>query len=47
MATSVAAMIANGPSIIDCAEFAGVSYPSFYEDMKAIGADIQKMEVVD
>lgn len=47
MATSVAALIADGPSIIDNAEYSAVSYPSFFEDMKAIGADIQKMEIVD
>lgn len=47
MATSVAALIADGPTIIDCAEFAGVSYPTFYEDLKTIGANIEKMEIID
>lgn len=47
MACAVAALIAEGPTIIDHAEFAAVSYPEFYEQMKALGANIQKMEVVD
>ncbi len=47
MATSVAALIAEGPTIIDNAEFAAVSYPEFYDHMKALGADIQRLEVVD
>jgi len=46
MATSVAALIAEGPTIIDNAEFAAVSYPEFYDHMKALGADIQRLEVV-
>lgn len=47
MATAVAALIAEGPTIIDHAEFAGVSYPEFYDQMKALGADIQRLEVVE
>lgn len=46
MATAVAALIADGPTIIDNAEYAGVSYPEFYEQMRALGADIQKMQTV-
>ena len=46
MATAVAALIADGPTIIDNAEFAAVSYPEFYDQMKALGADIQRLEVV-
>lgn len=47
MATAVAALIADGPTIIDNAEFAAVSYPEFYDQMKALGADIQRLEVVE
>ena len=46
MATAVAALIADGPTIIDNAEFAAVSYPEFYDQMKALGADIQRLEVI-
>ena len=47
MAASVAALIADGPTIIDHAEFAGVSYPGFYETMRSIGADIERLEVIE
>lgn len=47
MATAVAALIADGPTIIDHSEFAAVSYPEFYDQMKAIGADIQRLEVIE
>ena len=47
MAASVAARIADGPTIIDHAEFAGVSYPGFYETMRSIGADIERLEVIE
>lgn len=47
MACTVAALIAEGPTIIDHAEFAAVSYPEFYDQMKALGANIQKMQVID
>lgn len=47
MAATVAALIAEGPTIIDNAEFAAVSYPEFYEQMKALGANIQRMEVIE
>lgn len=47
MATAAAALIADGPTIIDNAEFAAVSYPEFYDQMKALGADIQKLNVVE
>ena len=46
MATAVAALIADGSTIIDNAEFAAVSYPEFYDQMKALGADIQRLEVI-
>ncbi|MBI9105694.1 MAG: 3-phosphoshikimate 1-carboxyvinyltransferase [Spirochaetales bacterium] len=47
MATSIAALIADGPTIIDHAEFTGVSYPGFYETMKSLGANIERLEVVE
>lgn len=46
MASSIAALIADGPSIIDNSEFSGVSYPEFYDHMKALGANIEKLDVV-
>lgn len=46
MATSVAAMAAEGPSVITDAEFAGVSFPNYYESMKALGASIDRLQAV-
>jgi 3-phosphoshikimate 1-carboxyvinyltransferase len=46
MATAVAAMIAEGETIIDDAEYVGVSFPNFYEVMTALGADLGRMEIV-
>jgi 3-phosphoshikimate 1-carboxyvinyltransferase len=46
MASSIAALIADGPTIIDHAEYTGVSYPNFYETMKSLGADIEQLEVI-
>ena len=43
MATAVAALIADGPTVIDHAEFAAVSYPEFYEHMKKLGANILRL----
>lgn len=45
MAASVAALIADGPSIIDNAEYHGVSYPEFYDHLKKLGANIEKLDV--
>jgi 3-phosphoshikimate 1-carboxyvinyltransferase len=36
MAFSVAALAADGPSVIRDAECAGVSYPTFYEDLERV-----------
>ncbi len=44
MATAVAALIADGPTVIDHAEFAAVSYPEFYAHMKQLGANILRLE---
>lgn len=46
MASSVAALIAEGPSIIDNAEFAAVSFPGYYETMKGLGAKITRLDEV-
>jgi len=46
MATSVAAMMAEGPSIITNAEYTSVSYPGYYESMKSLGASIEKLQIV-
>jgi 3-phosphoshikimate 1-carboxyvinyltransferase len=43
MAMSVAAMIAEGESEIDHAEYAAVSFPNFYELMKQINANIKSV----
>ena len=47
MATTVAALIAEGPTIIENAEYAAVSFPEFYDHMKTLGANIQRLNVVD
>lgn len=46
MATSVAALAAEGTTIVDHAEFAAVSYPEFYDHMRTLGANIQKIQEV-
>lgn len=43
MACSCAALGAEGPTLIDGAEFVGVSFPRFYEEMKGIGANITRL----
>lgn len=40
MASSVAALIAEGPSEVEHAEYAAVSFPNFYELMTSINANI-------
>jgi len=44
MATAIAAMIAEGETIIDDAEYVRVSYPNFYETCISLGAKIQRIE---
>jgi 3-phosphoshikimate 1-carboxyvinyltransferase len=44
MALALAGMIADGETIIDTAESASVTYPTFYDDFKAIGANIEIIE---
>ncbi len=44
MASSVAALIAEGESVITDAEYAKVSFPNFYELMKSINANIELVE---
>jgi 3-phosphoshikimate 1-carboxyvinyltransferase len=46
MATAIAGLIAEGESIIDDAEFVGVSFPNFYEVCRSLGASIQRMEII-
>lgn len=43
MATSVAALIAEGESVIDHAEYTAVSFPNFFEVMSALHANIKKI----
>lgn len=43
MASSVAAMAAEGPSVIPDAQYVGVSFPGFYESMRSLGASIQRL----
>jgi 3-phosphoshikimate 1-carboxyvinyltransferase len=43
MATTVAAMIAEGSSEIGDAEYAAVSFPNFYELMTSLKADMQRI----
>jgi len=44
MALSLAAMIAQGETVIDTAEAADVTYPSFVDDFSKIGANITIIE---
>ncbi|RLG33974.1 3-phosphoshikimate 1-carboxyvinyltransferase [Methanosarcinales archaeon] len=41
MALSIAALSASGETVIEGAECAKVSYPSFFEDIRNLGADIK------
>jgi 3-phosphoshikimate 1-carboxyvinyltransferase len=41
MATAIAGLIAKGRTVIDHAEYTGVSFPTFYEVMKELGASIE------
>jgi 3-phosphoshikimate 1-carboxyvinyltransferase len=43
MASSVAALIADGQSEVDNAEYSAVSFPNFYELMSSINADIKRL----
>jgi len=43
MAFAVAGLKAASPTRIDCAESVAVSYPSFIEDMKKLGANLRKV----
>jgi 3-phosphoshikimate 1-carboxyvinyltransferase len=42
MATAIAGLIAKGTTSIDHAEYVKVSFPTFYEVMKGLGAHIEK-----
>ena len=44
MALTVAALAADGESVINDAESAGVTYPDFIDDFKSLGADIEVMK---
>ena len=44
MATAIAAMVAEGETVIDDAEYVGVSFPNFYELMTNLGAKIETSE---
>jgi 3-phosphoshikimate 1-carboxyvinyltransferase len=44
MALALAGMAAEGETIIDTAEAAAVTYPTFLEDFKKLGADIEIVE---
>jgi 3-phosphoshikimate 1-carboxyvinyltransferase len=44
MALSVAGMAADGDTLVDTAESAGVTYPTFVEDMVKLGACIDLVE---
>jgi 3-phosphoshikimate 1-carboxyvinyltransferase len=41
MALSIAGMAADGHTIVDTAESASVTFPTFVEDMKMIGAQFE------
>ncbi len=44
MALAIAALAAEGPTTIDTAECVDVSYPSFFEDLKKLGAKVEYLE---
>jgi 3-phosphoshikimate 1-carboxyvinyltransferase len=44
MALALAGMIAEGETVIDTAEAAAVTYPTFVEDFRKIGAKIETLE---
>ncbi len=43
MASTCAALMAEGETLIDSAEFVGVSFPRFFEEMTGIGANIVRL----
>lgn len=43
MASTCAALMAEGSTLIDSAEFVGVSFPRFFEEMTGIGANIKRL----
>ncbi|MGB7605882.1 MAG: 3-phosphoshikimate 1-carboxyvinyltransferase [Lutisporaceae bacterium] len=43
MASTCAALAAEGSTLIDSAEFVGVSFPRFYEEMTNIGANVKRL----
>ncbi len=45
MASTCAALMADGDTFIDSVEHVGVSFPRFYEEMKHIGARIERLAV--
>jgi 3-phosphoshikimate 1-carboxyvinyltransferase len=47
MATAVAGLIAQASTTVDHAEYAKISFPTFYEVMKGLGADIKLVEGVE
>ena len=44
MATAIAAMMAEGETIIQDAEYVGVSFPNFYEVMTSLGGQIERTD---
>ena len=46
MATAVAALVADGPTIISDSEYAAVSFPEFYDVMRQMGAKIERLETI-
>jgi 3-phosphoshikimate 1-carboxyvinyltransferase len=42
MATSIAGLIAEGETVVEGAEWVGVSFPNFHEVCTALGARIEK-----
>lgn len=44
MATAVAALAAQGTTIIDTAEYAGISFPNFFEVMTGLGARLERLD---
>lgn len=47
MATAVAALAAQGTTIIDTAEYVRISFPNFFEVMTGLGARLERLEIWD
>ena len=47
MAAAVAGLTAEGPTLIDHAEYAKTSFPTFYEVLRDLGAHIELIDRIE